>query len=272
MRVETITSRGNPLVKMLRKASSRGTTTADGFALAESPHLLEEALRAGNEIRGVFATEAAGPKVEPLLPPHLNVTLRILDEKLFAECAATRRPQGVLALVKLPRSNLETVLGGFAVVLDSIRDAGNAGTIVRSAEAFGASGAVFLKGSANPAHPKTLRAAAGSLFRLPFVHSVEREEFPAAAAAAGAKLYAAAAQGEVAVGEVDFSGPSAVVIGSEAHGVAPVLRNAATAVSIPTDRVESLNAAAAAAVILYEAARQRRRQRAGSDGIVRDAL
>lgn len=257
MRVETITSRGNPLVKMLRKAASRGAASADGFALAESPHLLEEALRAGVEIRGVFATEAARPKVERLLPPHRNVTLRLLDEKLFAECAATVRPQGVLTLVKLPRSTPEAVFGGLAVVLDSIRDAGNAGTIVRSAEAFGASGAVFLKGSANPAHPKTLRAAAGSLFRLPFLHGMECEEFLTAAAAAGARLYAASARGEVALAEADFSAPAAIVIGSEAHGVAPVLRNAATTVSAPIERVESLNAAAAAAVILYEAARRR---------------
>ncbi len=258
MRVETITSRGNPLVKMLRKASARGTTTPQGFALAESPRLLEEAVRSGIDIRGVFATQAAKPKIERLLPPHLNVTLRILDEKLFAECAATVRPQGVLTLVKLPRSNIETVLGGLAVVLDSVRDAGNAGAIVRSAEAFGASGAVFLKGSVNPTHPKTLRAAAGSLFRLPFVCGVEREEFLAAAAEADAKLYAAAAHGDVAVDKADFSAPAAVVIGSEAHGVAPALLNAATTVAAPTERVESLNAAAAAAVILYEAARQRR--------------
>ncbi len=258
MRIETITSRGNPFVKILRKASSRGAATSQGFALAESPRLLEEALRAGIDIGGVFATEAARPKVERMLPPHLNVTLRILDEKLFAECAATVRSQGVLALVKLPRSNCEVVLGGFAVVLDSVRDAGNAGTIVRSAEAFGASGAVFLKGSASPMHPKTLRAAAGSLFRLPLVHGVDREKFLEAVGAAGTKLYAAAARGDVSVGDADFSGPAAVVVGSEGHGIAPVLLRSATVVSVPVERVESLNAAAAAAVILYEAARRRK--------------
>lgn len=258
MRVETITSRGNPLVKMLRKAASRGIATPDGFALAESPRLLEEALLAGIDIRGVFATEAARPKLERMLPPHGNITLRILDEKLFRECATTTHPQGVLTLVKLPRSNREVVLGGLAVVLDSVQDPGNAGTIVRSAEAFGASGVIFLKGAASPTNPKTLRAAAGSLFRLPFLYGVDREEFLAAAGMAGTKLYAAAAHGDVAVGDADFSGSAAVVIGSEAHGVAPVLLNAATAVSAPTERVESLNAAVAAAVILYEAARRRK--------------
>ncbi len=266
MRVEKITSRGNPFVKMLRKASARGTATPQGFALAESPRLLEEALRAGVDIGGVFATEESRPKIERMLPPHLNVTLRILDEKLFVECAATVRSQGVLTLVKLPQSSCAAVLDRLAVVLDSVRDAGNAGTIVRSAEAFGASGAIFLKGSASPTHPKTLRAAAGSLFRLPFVYGVDREEFLAAAAAAGTKLYAAAARGEVAVDRADFSAPAAVVIGSEAHGVAPVLLDAATTVAAPTERVESLNAAAAAAVILYEAARQRRQH-----GIIRGA-
>ncbi len=258
MRVETITSRGNPLLKMLRRAASRGATTSDGFAIAESIHLLEEALRAGIEIRSIFATNAARPKLERMMPLHLNLPVRIVDDNLFAECSTTAHHQGVLALVKLPESNLPVVMSGFAVVLDSMQDPGNVGTIVRSAEAFGASGVVFLKGSASPTNPKTLRAAAGSLFRLPFVHGVDRDEFLIKAATAGTTLYTATARGDVSVGDADFSGSAAVVIGSEAHGIAPVLRSAATSLEIPTQQVESLNAAVAAGVILYEAARQRK--------------
>jgi TrmH family RNA methyltransferase len=258
VRIEPITSRSNPLLKMLRKAASRGATTSDGFALAESPHLLEEALRAGVEIRSIFATNGARPRLERMLPLHLNLPVRILDDNVFAECSTTAHHQGVLTLVKMPTSNPAVVLSGFAVVLDSLQDPGNAGTIVRSAEAFGASGVVFLKGSASPTNPKTLRAAAGSLFRLPFIQGVDRDDFLIMAAAAGTKIYAAASQGDVSIGAADFSGSVAVVIGSEAHGIAPSLLSAATSLEIPTQQVESLNAAVAASVILYEAARQRK--------------
>ena len=251
-----ITSRANPLLKQLRRAASRNSTAPGGFALAESPHLLDEALQSGVEIERVFASERAAESTAARIPPHRNIPLHVVAEKLFAEASTTARNQGVLSLVKLPRADPETVLSGLALALNGVQDPGNAGTLVRSAEAFGASGAVFLKGSCSPSNPKALRAAAGSLFRLPVLQGVDAAAFPELARRHGKKLLAAEARDGVPLPEADLSDRTVVVVGSETHGIAPALLEAATPVAIPTRSVESLNAAMAGTVILYEAWRR----------------
>ncbi len=256
---ETITSRSNPRLKQLRRAASRGTVTASGFALAESPTLLEEALRSGIEIERVFASERMRATVAKRLPPHRRIPLHPVADRLFNQVATTFRSQGVLALVKLPDWDPETVFGGLTVVLDGVQDPGNAGAVARSAEAFAASGLVFLKGSASPANPKTLRAGAGSLFRLPTLHGIDAEELIGLAQRHGKTIFAAEARGGVPLMDAPVDRSAAVVIGSETHGVAPAILEAATTLAIPTESVESLNAAVAASVILYEAARRRLR-------------
>jgi TrmH family RNA methyltransferase len=145
------------------------------------------------------------------------------------------------------------------VVLDGVQDPGNAGTIVRSAEAFGAGGIVLLEGSVRVANGKFLRAAAGSIFRLPFLEAVERVEFIKRARSLGLTLYALAARGETSLQEADLRIPCALVVGGEGSGVSPELLAAGTVLSIPARKVESLNAAVAASIALFEAARQRER-------------
>ena len=253
---ETITSRSNAWLKQLRLVAARGTTTADGFALAESPHLLQEAIRSEVRIQRVFASERARKSVEAVIPPHRQVPLHPVADRLFEDLATTARNQGVLALVKLRDWDAATVLAGLTVVLDGVQDPGNAGTIARTAEAFGASGIVFLKGSAAPTNPKALRAAAGSLFRVPFLHRLDAAEFLALAQQHGKRLLAAATGQGLPISAADLSAGAAIVIGSETHGVSPLLLAAATPVAIPTQSVESLNAAIAAAIVLYESARR----------------
>ena len=140
------------------------------------------------------------------------------------------------------------------VVLDGLQDPGNAGAIARAAEAFGATGLIFLKGTVSPYNPKTLRASAGSLFRIPFVSGLATplEQY-------GVDLYAAMpfTGCQRMAGDVDFTRACAIVIGSEGRGVSEELRAICQEVAIPTGAVESLNAAVAAAVLLYEARRQR---------------
>ena len=143
------------------------------------------------------------------------------------------------------------------LILDGVQDPGNAGAIVRSAEAFGATGVLFLKGSVSPYNPKTLRASAGSLFRVPALHGVDPAVALALVREHGAALYAATSAGGRPLDQTDLTAASAIVIGSEAHGVGPELSDVARAVSIRTTGVESLNAAVAASVLLYEARRQR---------------
>jgi len=146
------------------------------------------------------------------------------------------------------------------VVLDGIQDPGNAGSIVRSAEAFGATGVLFLRGSVNPYHPKTLRAAAGSLFRMPVVYGLDEDLARAALEQRRLDIYAAAPRGAKHLKDVDLTRRCAIVIGSEGRGVSEKLRAAALDLRIPTAGVESLNASVAAGVLLYEARRQRSRQ------------
>ncbi len=225
--------------------------------MAESPRLLEEALRSGIEIDRVFVSERVADAVLSKLSPHQQFSVHPVADRLFAEVSTTTHNQGVLALVRLPSWGAEDVLSGLALVMDGVQDPGNAGAIVRSAEAFGASGVVFLKGSAAPTNPKTLRAAAGSIFRIPFLAGVNVDQLLEFVASARIRLLAAESLGDTPLHELNLTEGAAIVVGSETHGITPKLLAAAETLSIPTQGVESLNVAAAATVVLYEWARQR---------------
>ncbi len=256
---DVISSPSNPRLKQLRRAAKRRGATASGFALAESPKLLEEALRSGLEFERVFASERLRESVAAKLPPHRRIPLHIVADRLFLRVATTARSQGVLALVKLPEWRPEQVCAGLTVALDAVQDPGNAGTIARSAEAFGASGLIFLKGSASPSNPKALRAAAGSLFRLPVLQNIGSQELLSLAERFQMRIFATEARGNTPLAKAAIDGRVLVIIGSETHGVAPALSEAAQPLSIPTRSVESLNAAVAASIVLYEFASRTQR-------------
>jgi TrmH family RNA methyltransferase len=257
---QVITSSANSLLKEVRRSVSRGSATADGFAVAESFHLLTEALRSGLEFQAVLASEKAYPGIAKLLRSRPDISLRTIEDRTFASAASTETSQGVISLVRLPRWDIEAMFGGGPlVVLDGMQDPGNAGSIARSAEAFGASGIVFLRGTVAAANPKTLRASAGSLFRVPFLEGMGRDEIAAQVRRRKLTLLAASSDAGVPLPRQNLLTPCVVVIGSEGQGVSPELRTFAQPVHIPTTGVESLNAAVSAALILYEAARQRGR-------------
>jgi TrmH family RNA methyltransferase len=257
-KTETITSAANPLLKDVRRAISRGGLTEQGWCVAETFHLLEEALRSACEVKTVLAAESALGAVEGRLRPR-PIRVVVLPDALFGGIAGTETSQGVIALVEPPEWNPAKLLGSRAliVVLDGLQDPGNAGTIVRAAEAFGATGILFPKGSVSPFNPKTVRASAGSLFRVPFLHGVDAAMACAELRGNGVRLFAGVPAAEEPLASVDFTGPCGFIIGNEAHGVSRELRGAATGVTIPTVGVESLNAAMAASILLYEARRQR---------------
>jgi len=190
-------------------------------------------------------------------PPQVGNLPHLLhvSEAVFKGLSTTDTPQGILTLVRLRAWTLEQVVANnsLLVVLDGVQDPGNAGAIVRAAEAFGASGAIFLKGSVSPHNSKCLRGSAGSIFRVPLVEGVEADLF----LALGLRLYAADPRGSRTVAEADLKAPCALVVGSEGRGVSAAVAAAATGLRIPTATVESLNAAVAAGILLYEARRQR---------------
>ncbi len=254
-----VTSPHNPLVKEARRAARAGTLTEQGFCVAEGLHLLEEALRSGCPVEAVLVAERAAAVVEALGPAPGGGRLLRLADKVFDSVASTESSQGVMALVKPPAFTAADVMARASplVVLDGIQDQGNAGAMLRTAEAFGAGGVVMLKGSVSPYNPKALRASAGSVFRLPLAAVIEVEELLEMAALRGLRLYAAMPRGAPAPSACDLAGRCAIVIGAEGGGVRAAIAASAAHVAIPCRGVESLNAAVAAGILLYEAQRQR---------------
>jgi len=258
-KVQRLTSPANGLVKQVSKAVAGGGLTPEGYCIAETFHLLEEALRSRCEIKLVLASESARARAEQCLRGRPELRLFVLPDSLSERLSATEAGQGVTTLVRPPAWTLDDVLRGrpLVVVLDGLQDPGNAGAIVRAAEAFGSSGLVFLKGSVHPYNPKAVRASAGSLFRVPILHGVEGNRVLAAAGRKKLAIYAASPAGGVPAAEADLAQACMIVVGSEGRGWRQDLWVDARKVRIPTTEVESLNAAMAAGILLYEARRQR---------------
>jgi TrmH family RNA methyltransferase len=256
---ELITSEQNPLLKEVRRAALRGTLTTDGFALAEGFHLLEEALASDLQIGAVIAADGVASAVEAMLS-RTSVRVVSVPEKVFGALSSTETPKGVLTLVRLKEWTLEDlkVSRPLIVILDGVQDPGNAGAVVRSAEAFGATGVVFLKESVHAHNPKCLRGSAGSIFRMPLVERADAGSVVDFLKTNGINLYAAMPRAPKTVDQTDLSGACALAVGNEAHGISSLIQSASIAIRIPTTTVESLNAAIAAAVMLYEVQRQRR--------------
>jgi TrmH family RNA methyltransferase len=253
-----ITSVRNPLLQKIRKAVAAGRQTEDGFVVAEGPHLLQETLQGGWPIVQILTTPAGRSKYADLLQ-RADAEIVEAGARAFESITGTEHSQQVLALLK-PRAWNWNDLSGYRTliaVLDGIQDPGNAGTIIRSAEAFGATGVIFLKGSARVQNGKLLRASAGSIFRMPFLEGIAASEFLSNAQTNGLAVYALDMRAQKSIVEVDLTRPLALVAGNEGGGVSAELLSAAEAVAIPTTQVESVNAAVACSVALFTAQQQR---------------
>lgn len=277
--MNAITSRDNKWLKRFR-ASLRGSGPKSDEPIAvEGPKLIEDALRSGLEAEALLVSESAEREAESILRAagetesgiSRSHVLRTTD-KLFQSVAGTETPQGVAALFRQRSWNLEDVLRGpgevreappLAIVLAEIQDPGNVGTIVRSAEAFGATGVISTRGTADPWSPKALRASAGAALRLPVLRGMAVPVVLAQLRVAGVKIYATSAapadSARFDSADADLREPSAIFIGNEGAGLPAEVKRAADAMlTIPIRaNVESLNAAVAASIVLYEAARQR---------------
>lgn len=252
--VRVLASPHNPLLKEIRRAASRGSLTEDGLLIADTFHLLDEAIRSRADIELILAAES---KLEEVQRRPAVAEVIAVPDRVLQTTAPSETPQGVIALVR-PRTWTPADLlpeHALVLVLDRVQDPGNAGTLLRAAEGFGATGAILLRGSVHPFNPKCVRGSAGTIFRLPFLASVD--ETAALAMLDGLRMYAAAADADLPVAQSDFGTACGIVVGSEAHGVSPGIRAAATPVRIPVTGIESLNAAMAGCILLYEASRQR---------------
>jgi TrmH family RNA methyltransferase len=291
----TITSRDNRWLKEFRLALRGGLPTESGFVGVEGVRLVEEALRSACPIEAVLFSETGERHHERLAPlidrPEIAIPILRTTDRLFEGVADTEHPQGVAALVKPRVASFDDLLrtpdaacSPLLVVLAGVQDPGNVGTILRTAAAFGATGAVTAasghSGTASPFSPKALRASAGAALHLPVlagmslpilltqlrvanVRTVAASAHEKQVASSVGAQHAAPLLGEIAPTlapwEIDWCEPVALLVGNEGAGLPEeVERSADARIRIPmASGVESLNAAAAAAVLFYEAARQR---------------
>ena len=261
-RLRSIEGRHNALVKELRKAFAAGDRTADGCCAIEGVRVVEEAIRSGLKFRAVFFSASAESKAERFLPQFgAHVETVILPDRLFAATVPSEAPQGVAALARCKTFEMQDVLGksaaGPIIVIVGLQDPGNLGTIMRSAEAFGAAGLLLGEGTVSPFNAKVVRASAGSVFRLPVVKA-EMQEILRELTQRGLRLIATSSHKGTPLPEATLTGSLAIFIGGEGAGLGrDLMAKMDEVVAIPhTAKVESLNAGVAASVVLYEIWRQ----------------
>jgi TrmH family RNA methyltransferase len=255
---ELLTERSARIVAA-RKLIRRTGRDAAGLFLAEGRQAVVEALADPDGVREVLATEPAAAAHRDLLTAT-RVPVRLITEKAAAGLSETVTPQGLLAVCELRDVDAATLTARpprLSVALAELADPGNAGTVLRTADACGAGVVVFGAGSADPYGGKAVRASAGSLFHVDVVRGAPLEEVLPALRRAGVTVLAADGGGEAALDEVAadgrLAGPVLWLFGNEARGVPPELAALVDLqVRIPMrGRAESLNLAAAAAICLY---------------------
>jgi TrmH family RNA methyltransferase len=257
-----VTSRANARVKQLRAAFAGHARLSGGLVAIEGENLLREALDSGLPLKTIFLSERVAP---PAWLPR-GVELLVLAEEVFASTVDTQHPQGIAALLVPPVWKIESALpandnAALLLLAAGLQDPGNLGTLIRSAEAFGATAVLTTAGTVSEWNQKAVRASAGSVFRVPVV-AITAEEL-IALKSRGVRLLAAVApnadSGSESAADAGLTNACALMIGNEGAGLGEEwLALADARITIPTPGgVESLNAAVAGSLLLYEASRQR---------------
>lgn len=256
-----ISSKDNPQIKAAKRLHQRKARLEDNAMLIEGARLVSDAWRAGVEPYVVFVqAESLAPtsSAHALLDEMADagVTIEETSKAVFAELSDTVTPQGIAAVLPIPELAWHSQ-PQLLLALDGVRDPGNAGTLLRSAEAVGVQGVLFGPGTVDPYNSKVVRAAMGTHFRLPIREIGSWAE--AAPLAPIERWLLATGEAETAYDSIDWREPVVLVIGSEAEGASAEMRQRAAPIAIPMrGGVESLNAAMAGTVILFEIARQLR--------------
>jgi TrmH family RNA methyltransferase len=263
LRIAMITSPTNSRIKEARKLQRRRERYAQGQMLIEGLRLVRDAWLVGATLQHLFyapemivAESPLAKFVEELAAARIELVP--CSASVFATLTETVTPQGIAAVVALPTLPVPTPRT-LTLLLDQVRDPGNAGTLLRSAAAAGVELVIFGPETVDPFNEKVLRSGMGAHFRTPIRVCSSWEEL-SPWLDASQSLYVAEATAQLSYDEVEWSTAATVVVGGEATGASPLVRQQATAIRIPMGgETESLNAAVAGSVILFEAARQRRR-------------
>ncbi len=249
--------------RLRRLVQKRSLRWSEGVCVLEGPDLVEAGLDSGVEFEAIYVDAAlsASPRVAQIVRygAQCGVRLFALERGVLEKIADTQSPQPVLAAARFSTTSPEMLdARGLILVLHDLRDPGNAGTIIRSADAAGASAVVFTGQSVDPYNPKTLRASAGSIFHLPIAVG-DLATTLKHLRVGGATTLATIVRGGTNYREVDFTAPCVVVIGNEASGLdneSVALCERTISISM-AGRSESLNAGVAASLVAFEALRQR---------------
>ena len=210
----------------------------------------------------VYVAESAVEEMQDYLDGY---PYEVVSDSVFKAISDTQTPQGILSVVKMPSYELtdlwkqdQTSL----LILESVQDPGNLGTMLRTGEGAGITGVIMNKTTVDLFNPKTIRSTMGSIYRVPFFVAEDLEETMQELKEKGVKLYAAHLKGTMQYDEPDYTGATGFLIGNEGNGLSDEIANLAdTYIKIPMEgKVESLNAAISASLVMYEANRQRRRK------------
>lgn len=248
------------IVKLQKQARERKKTKK---FVAEGIKMVKEAI-SFNKLEKIYVSETAFEKtVQNLGKTITEIPYVIVADNIFKQISDTVTPQGVLAIVKMPEYDIRDILADERkswVILDDLRDPGNLGTIIRTAEGAGMSGVIMSRESVDLFNPKVVRSTMGAIFRVPFCYVDSLTNVIDDIKKAGYEVYATAMEGSEVYDCVDYTKGAAFIIGNEANGVSDeVFEKASMRVRIPMEgKLESLNAAVSAALIMYEIARQKR--------------
>ena len=267
-----ITSTSNQQMKnisvLLKKSKERKNTKT---FVVEGPRMVVEA--SIEALKAVYVAESFENSSEnyELLKElrnkcdKANAIYEVVADNVFKSVSDTQTPQGLMAVVRMPEYSLEELLDGertHLLLLESIQDPGNLGTMVRTGEGAGVTGVIMNKTTVDLFNPKTIRSTMGSIYRVPFYVTEDLAGTMKELQAKGISLYAAHLKGEHAYDEEDYTKACGFLIGNEGNGLSDEIANLAdTYIKIPMEgQVESLNAAISATLLMYETNRQRRRK------------
>lgn len=255
-------------MKHARRLATRAFRASEGEFLAEGPQAVREALTVAGATLEVFASSESSDQFGDLrdVAEAAGVPWHVVTDDVIAAITDTVQTQGLVARCTAVDITLDALLAShpeFLVVCADIRDPGNAGAVIRCADAAGADGVVFVGDSVDPFNPKSVRATVGSVFHLPIVVDKAIPETLSRLRAGGMQVLAADGGGDLGLydTELDLAAPTAWLMGNEAWGLPDEVRRLADkAVAVPIyGRAESLNLATAAAVCLYATAQARQK-------------
>ncbi len=260
---DIITSLNNPQIKNLVLLQKKSKARKEqGLFVAEGIKMVSEARETGL-LEKVYVSESFYREKDGAPDLLSELDFEIVADNVFSKATDTINPQGIMGTVRAPSHSPDKMLDmkdAFLLLLENIRDPGNLGTIIRTAEGAGVSGIIMNGSCADVLQPKVVRSTMGSIYRVPFYEAEDFAGFLARLKEKGFKLYAAHLSGVSYDREGNFLGKCGLLIGNEAQGLSKETASMADKlIRIPMEgKVESLNAAVAAAILMYEAARQKR--------------